>query len=208
MQASQPIPMRIRWVVLIFKVCCDCALINTVYFKRIHCLYVLEFTIVGKNRSTKIWNTGNSQMDGISLTVLIPKSYQRRPIWLYSPNKPRISYKQWYFLFFQAKVVWGAPSSWPSRSWRGTTSASSAPFARSPWWARASYREGGGNTERGNSKKQCYICYLGTANCHWTLGLHFIQNLGLLQKQNWNIKRYVCLFYHHDHPIECLRYIT
>ena len=50
---------------------------------------------------------------------------------------------------FQAKEVWGAPSSWPSRSWRGTTSASSAPSARSPWWARASYREGGGYTEQG-----------------------------------------------------------
>ena len=33
-------------------------------------------------------------MDGISLTVLIPKSYPRRPIWVYSPDQFLVSYRE------------------------------------------------------------------------------------------------------------------
>ena len=84
----------------------------------------------------------NIQIDGLSLTVGIPKSYQRQPTWLISPDKSRAVIKNKNCCYFQAKVVWAARSSWPSRSWHGTTSASSVPFARSPWWARASYRLG------------------------------------------------------------------
>ncbi len=40
----------------------------------------------------------------------------------------------------QERAAWATPSSWPSRSWPGTTGASSAPSARRPWSERDSYR--------------------------------------------------------------------
>ena len=40
----------------------------------------------------------------------------------------------------QARVGWEAPSSWRLRHWPGTTSASFATSAKTPWLARDSYR--------------------------------------------------------------------
>ena len=98
-------------------------------------------------------------MDGISLTVWFRKAIQDGQFGFIHQTNFLFPTEKWHCEMFQAKEVWGAPSSWPSRSWRGTTSASSAPSARSPWWARASYREGGGYTEQGNLRNLLrYFC--------------------------------------------------
>ena len=119
-------------LMLVLKVWCDRVLCLNSFWTS--CKYYI-LPLISESRR-------NIQMDGLSLTVGIPKSYQRQPTWLISPDKSRVVIKNKNCCYFQAKVVWAARSSWPSRSWHGTTSASSVPFARSPWWARASYRLG------------------------------------------------------------------